>query len=104
MIPYGRQEITQDDIDSVVAVLRSDFLTQGGTVPLFETAVAEYCGAGHAVAVNSATSSKPTPEALIVVSDLRQAATQVGGPSLGSRSNGDVRRCGKLSKELTSRL
>lgn len=57
MIPYGRQDITQDDIDAVVSVLHSDFLTQGPMVPLFEQAVAEYCGAPHAVAVNSATSA-----------------------------------------------
>ena len=57
MIPYGRQEITQDDVDSVVAVLRSDALTQGPVVPKFERAVAAYCGAAHAVAVNSGTSA-----------------------------------------------
>ena len=57
MIPYGRQDISQADIDAVVAVLRSDFLTQGPAVPLFEKAVAAYCGARHAVAVNSATSA-----------------------------------------------
>lgn len=57
MIPYGRQDITQADIDAVVAVLRSDFLTQGPMVPRFEQRVAEYCGAKRAVAVNSATSA-----------------------------------------------
>lgn len=57
MIPYGRQDIAQDDIDAVVDVLRSDFLTQGPVVPRFEKAVADYCGARHAVAVNSATSA-----------------------------------------------
>ena len=57
MIPYGRQEINQADIDAVVAVLRSDFLTQGPVVPAFEKAVADFCGAQHAVAVNSATSA-----------------------------------------------
>jgi UDP-4-amino-4,6-dideoxy-N-acetyl-beta-L-altrosamine transaminase len=57
MIPYGRQDISQADIDAVVEVLRSDFLTQGPTVPRFEEAVAQYCGAQHAVAVNSATSA-----------------------------------------------
>ena len=57
MIPYGRQDITQDDIDAVVAVLRSDHLTQGPLVPKFEEAVANYCGASFAVAVNSATSA-----------------------------------------------
>lgn len=57
MIPYGRQDITQSDIDEVVAVLKSDFLTQGPKVPAFELAVATKVGARHAVAVNSATSA-----------------------------------------------
>ncbi|MEJ7775860.1 MAG: UDP-4-amino-4,6-dideoxy-N-acetyl-beta-L-altrosamine transaminase [Sphingomicrobium sp.] len=57
MIPYGRQSISQADIDAVVEVLKSDFLTQGPAVPRFEQAFAEYCGALHAVAVNSATSA-----------------------------------------------
>jgi len=57
MIPYGRQDINQADIDAVTAVLRSNFLTQGPAVPAFEKAVADYCGAQHAVAVNSATSA-----------------------------------------------
>ena len=57
MIPYGRQDINKADIDAVVNVLRSDFLTQGPVVPAFEKAVADYCGSKHAVAVNSATSA-----------------------------------------------
>lgn len=57
VIPYGRQDISQDDIDSVVSVLRSDYLTQGPAVPAFERAVKDYCGAHYAVAVNSATSA-----------------------------------------------
>jgi UDP-4-amino-4,6-dideoxy-N-acetyl-beta-L-altrosamine transaminase len=57
MIPYGRQVISQTDIDAVVDVLRSDWLTQGPLVPRFERAVADYCDASHAVAVNSATSA-----------------------------------------------
>jgi dTDP-4-amino-4,6-dideoxygalactose transaminase len=57
MIPYGRQDITEADIEAVVEVLRSDFLTQGPMVPRFEQAVADYCGASHAVAVNSGTSA-----------------------------------------------
>ena len=57
MIPYGKQDISQSDIDAVVAVLQSDFLTQGPVVPRFEQVVATYCGASHAVAVNSATSA-----------------------------------------------
>ena len=57
MIPYGRQDIAQEDIDAVVEALRSDYLTQGPLVPRFEQAVADYCGSDHAVAVNSATSA-----------------------------------------------
>jgi len=57
MIPYGRQDISQADIDAVVEVLRSDFLTQGPMVPRFERTVADHVGARHALAVNSATSA-----------------------------------------------
>ena len=57
MIPYGRQHITQADIEAVVAVLQSDFLTQGPKVPAFERAVADKVGAKHAVAANSGTSA-----------------------------------------------
>ncbi len=57
MIPYGRQQIEQQDIDAVVEVLKSDFLTQGPKVPLFEQALKDATGARHAVAVNSATSA-----------------------------------------------
>ena len=56
-IPYGRQHITQADIDAVVQVLHSDFLTQGSQVPAFEKLVADYTGAKFGVAVNSATSA-----------------------------------------------
>lgn len=57
MIPYGKQDISQKDIDAVVAVLKSDFLTQGPMVPQFEKVVADHVGAKHALAVNSATSA-----------------------------------------------
>ena len=57
MIPYGKQDISQADIDAVVDVLRSDFLTQGPKVPEFEAKVAGHVGAKHALAVNSATSA-----------------------------------------------
>jgi len=57
MIPYGRQDISDDDIASVIAVLRSDWLTQGPTVERFEREVMEYCGARHAVAVFNATAA-----------------------------------------------
>ncbi len=54
-IPYGRQDVTDADVAAVVAVLRSDFLTQGPAVPRFEAALATFCGAAHAVAVSNAT-------------------------------------------------
>lgn len=57
MIPYGRQDVTEDDIRAVTDVLRSDFLTQGPQVPAFEAAVAGAVDAPYAVAVNSATSA-----------------------------------------------
>jgi UDP-4-amino-4,6-dideoxy-N-acetyl-beta-L-altrosamine transaminase len=57
MIPYGKQDINQADIDSVVRVLKSDFLTQGSKVLLFEKTISDYCKAKFGVAVNSATSA-----------------------------------------------
>ena len=57
MIPYGKQDINQADIDAVVDILQSDFLTQGPAVQLFESKLTEYCDAKYAVAVNSATSA-----------------------------------------------
>ncbi len=57
MIPYGRHEISQADVDTVIDVLQNQFLTQGAQVPKFEKTVAEYCSVAHGVAVNSATSA-----------------------------------------------
>ncbi len=57
MIPYGRQDIRQEDIDAVVEVLKSDLITQGPVVPRFEEAVAAKVGARYGVAVNSGTSA-----------------------------------------------
>lgn len=57
MIPYGRQSISDDDIEAVVDVLRSDFLTQGPVVPCFEQTVADYCHAQFGIAVNSGTAA-----------------------------------------------
>jgi UDP-4-amino-4,6-dideoxy-N-acetyl-beta-L-altrosamine transaminase len=56
-INYGRQDISNADIDAVVDVLRSDFLTQGPVVPKFERAICDYVGASYSVVVNSATSA-----------------------------------------------
>jgi UDP-4-amino-4,6-dideoxy-N-acetyl-beta-L-altrosamine transaminase len=57
MIPYGRQDINQQDIKAVVDVLTSDMITQGHAVPQFEQAVIDYCGVKYAVAVSSATAA-----------------------------------------------
>ena len=57
MIPYGRQNILDDDIDAIVKVLKSDYLTQGPVVPEFEKSICEYTGASFAIAVNSGTSA-----------------------------------------------
>jgi UDP-4-amino-4,6-dideoxy-N-acetyl-beta-L-altrosamine transaminase len=55
LIPYGRQDISEEDIQAVTRVLKSDWLTQGPAVEEFEHTIAAYCGAKHAVAVSSAT-------------------------------------------------
>tara|TARA_B110000259_G_C13969311_1_gene384052 strand:+ start:196 stop:1371 length:1176 start_codon:yes stop_codon:yes gene_type:complete len=57
MIPYGKQDISQQDIEAVIEVLQSDFLTQGPNVPAFENALTSNVGAKHALAMNSATSA-----------------------------------------------
>jgi len=57
MIPYGRQDIVQHDIDAVISVLKSDFITQGPMVPQFEKAIAQNVHVKHAIAVNSGTSA-----------------------------------------------
>ncbi|WP_036043404.1 UDP-4-amino-4,6-dideoxy-N-acetyl-beta-L-altrosamine transaminase [Bradyrhizobium yuanmingense] len=57
MIPYGRQDISADDIDAVRDVLTSDWLTQGQAGPRFEQALAKYCGAAHGIAVSNATAA-----------------------------------------------
>jgi UDP-4-amino-4,6-dideoxy-N-acetyl-beta-L-altrosamine transaminase len=57
VIPYGRQDIASEDVDAVVEVLGSDWLTQGPAVSRFEDAIAAWCGAPHVIATNSATSA-----------------------------------------------
>ncbi|SEW03545.1 UDP-4-amino-4,6-dideoxy-N-acetyl-beta-L-altrosamine transaminase [Chitinophaga arvensicola] len=57
VIPYGRQDITQEDIDAVVSVLKSDYLTQGPNIKEFEDAFASYIGAKYAVAVSNGTAA-----------------------------------------------
>ena len=53
MIPYGHQNIVQDDIEAVVKVLESDWITQGPVIEQFEQAVAGHCGVTHGIAMNS---------------------------------------------------
>ena len=60
-IPYGSQDISEEDINAVIEILRSDYLTQGPAVDKFEHAVAQYSQAKHAIAVNSATSALHMP-------------------------------------------
>ncbi len=60
LIPYGRQSICEDDIEAVVNVLRSDWLTTGPMVETFEKAVAAFVGAKYAVAVSSGTAALHT--------------------------------------------
>ena len=55
MIPYGKQNITNEDIDAVIEVLKSEFLTQGPKIKEFEEEFAKYIGSKYAVAVSSAT-------------------------------------------------
>lgn len=57
MIPYGRQDIDESDIEAVVRVLKSDWLTQGPAIAAFERAVASYCKVSHGVAVANATAA-----------------------------------------------
>jgi UDP-4-amino-4,6-dideoxy-N-acetyl-beta-L-altrosamine transaminase len=57
LIPYGRQSVSEEDIQAVIRVLKSDWLTQGPEVPALEAALAAYCGVSHAVVVSSATSA-----------------------------------------------
>ena len=57
MIPYGKQDINNDDIESLVKILKSDFLTQGPTIPKFEEKISNFCGSSYSVAVTSATAA-----------------------------------------------
>ena len=57
MIPYGKQEINNEDIESIIKVLKSDFLTQGPLVPKFEESVSQYCGSKYSIALTSATAA-----------------------------------------------
>ncbi len=91
-IPYGRQSVSQEDIDAVVAVLKGDWLTQGPAVEAFERAVADYCQVEHAVAFNSGTATLHGaaeaggvgPSSLLVTSPLTFMASANAGRYLGA--------------------
>jgi UDP-4-amino-4,6-dideoxy-N-acetyl-beta-L-altrosamine transaminase len=93
MIPYGRQSIDESDIQAVVDVLRSDWLTQGPRVAEFEAALASYCGAGHAVVVSNGTAALQAayhaaglgPGDEFVTSPLTFAATATAGLWQGAK-------------------
>ena len=83
VIPYGRQDITDSDIDAVVKVLKSDYLTQGPVIEQFEKSFAEYIGAKYAVAVSNGTAAlhlcamamNLTPGQKVITSPITFAAT-----------------------------
>ena len=118
MIPYGRHQIDQSDIDAVVDVLNSDWLTTGPTVKAFEEAIARYTGGGHAVAVSNGTSAlhcaayaagiKPGDE--VIVPAITFAATAncviaLGGKPIIADVEPDTLLidAGSVEKHITSR-
>lgn len=93
LIPYGRQFIDEDDINAVVDVLKSDFLTQGPKVQEFEAALASYCGARYAVSFSSGTAALHAayfavgigPDDEVITSPITFAATANAALYLGAR-------------------
>lgn len=90
-IPYGRQEVTEEDIRAVVEVLRSDFLTQGPEIARFETAFAEYIGCRYAVAVSNGTAALHLGALALNVKPGQKVITT---PMTFSASANCVRYCG----------
>ena len=91
IIPYGRQNISEADIQAVVDVLRSDFLTQGPAITAFEKAMAQYCGAKYAVAVSNATAGL---HIACMVAGLSQGDTLWTSPNTFVASANCGRYCG----------
>ena len=90
-IPYGRQNIEQDDIDAVVKTLRGDFLTQGPKVKEFEDAFAKYVGSKYAVAVNNATAGL---HLAVLALDLKKGERVITTPITFAASANCVRYAG----------
>lgn len=90
-IPYGRQNITEEDIQAVAAVLRSDYLTQGPDIPAFEQAFARYIGCKYAVAVANGTAAL---HLCTMALDVRPGDKVITTPITFSASANCVRYCG----------
>ncbi|MFP2997917.1 UDP-4-amino-4,6-dideoxy-N-acetyl-beta-L-altrosamine transaminase [Spongiivirga sp. MCCC 1A20706] len=90
-IPYGRQSISQDDIDAVISTLKADFLTQGPKVLEFEERFAEYVGSKYAVAVSNATAGL---HLAILSLELRKGERVITTPITFAASANCVRYCG----------
>lgn len=90
-IPYGRQCITDGDIQAVIETLKSDYLTQGPKIKEFEAAFAEYVGAKYAVAVNNATSGLHLSATAL---DVRPGDKVIVTPMTFAASANCIRYCG----------
>ena len=90
-IPYGRQNIDQNDLDAVVSTLQSDYLTQGPKVKEFEAAFADYVGAKYAVAVNNATSGLHLS---VLALDLKEGERVITTPITFAASANCIRYAG----------
>lgn len=117
-VPYGKQSIDNDDIQAVVEVLKSDFITQGPKIKEFEEKLAEYCGAKYAVTFNSGTSALHgayfaaglTKDDEFITSPMTFAATSNAGLYLGARpvfvdieeNTGNI-DCEKIESKITDK-
>jgi UDP-4-amino-4,6-dideoxy-N-acetyl-beta-L-altrosamine transaminase len=90
-IPYGRQNITQEDIDAVIETLKSDYLTQGPKIKEFEVAFASYVGAEYAVAVSNGTAAL---HLCVMALNLKPGDKVITTPITFAASANCVRYCG----------
>ncbi len=90
-IPYGKQHITQDDIDAVIRSLRSEFLTQGPAVQQFENAFASYIGSQYAVAISNGTAAL---HLCAMALDVKEGDKIISSPITFAASSNCVRYCG----------
>lgn len=90
-IPYGKQHITQEDIDAVVKTLQSDYLTQGPKVAEFESAFASYIGVEYAIAVSNGTAAL---HLCALALNVNKATNVITTPITFAASANCVRYCG----------